>query len=191
MKTKIIPILVIITLIIPLFYSCDDTTYKEYYGYEPVYLSFEDLRAAVKTEQPSDLKNPGKIYFKDDFIFIVEEMKGIHVIDNSNPSSPVQKTFIDIPGVVDISMSGFYLYADSYVDLVVLDVQNLDNIVEVGRVRDILPYVIPKYDSDYPVARVDRTKGVVIDWELKKIREKVNLKILFIRFTWEVPAIMM
>ena len=173
MKSKIIPILIIITLIVPLFYFCDDTTYKEYLGYEPVYLSFEDLRAAVKTEQPSDLVNSGKIYFKDDYIFIVEELKGIHLIDNTNPSSPVQRTFIKVPGVVDITMSGFYLYADSYTDLVVINVEDLNNITEVGRVKDILPYTIPLYETDYPVARIDQTKGVVIGWELKKIKERV------------------
>ena len=31
------------------------------------------------------------------------------------------------------------MYADSYVDLVVLDVQNIDNIHEVGRIKDIFP----------------------------------------------------
>ena len=113
------------------FSSCEDTTLKEYKGYAPVYLSYKDLRSAVAEEQNVDLKNPGKIYFKDNYIFIVEELKGIHVYDNTNPSSPVKKTFIKLPGVVDISISGYIMYADSYVDLVVLDVENIDNIHEV------------------------------------------------------------
>ena len=142
-------------------------------GYAPVYLSYTDLRTAVKTEENSDLKNPGKIYFKDNFIFIVEELKGIHVYDNSNPSSPVQKKFINVPGVVDISMSGFYMYADSYIDIVVLDLSDINNITEAGRVNDVLPYTIPAHKTDYPVTNIDQTKGVVIGWELKKIKERI------------------
>ena len=55
----------------------------------------------------------------------------------------MKKAFVNLPGVVDISISGFILYADSFVDLVILDVQNIDNIHEVGRVKDILPYTVP------------------------------------------------
>jgi hypothetical protein len=173
MKAKIIPIIISLAFFSIFFYSCEDTTYKEYQGYSPVYLSYQDLRAGVKTEQATDLKNPGKIYFKDNYIFIVEEMKGIHVYDNTTPASPVQKAFISVPGVVDISISGYILYADSYVDLVVLDVENIDNIHEVGRVKDIFPYTVPSYKSDYPITYVDQGKGVVTKWELKTIKEKI------------------
>jgi hypothetical protein len=174
MKAKIIPILTLFSLISFLFYSCEDLTYKEYKGYAPVYLSYKDLRTAVTEVQNVDLKNPGKIYFKDSYIFIVEELEGIHVFDNTNPASPVQKAFIKLPGVVDISISGYIMYADSYVDLVVLDVQNIENIHEVGRINDILPYTVPQSKTDFPTAFIDKDKGVVISWELKTIKEKIE-----------------
>jgi hypothetical protein len=174
MKAKIVPFIVVFILFVFLLTSCEDTTYKEYKGNAPVYMSYSELRSAVSPEQNVDLKNPGKIYFKDNYIFIVEELKGIHVFDNTNPSSPVKKVFVKIPGVVDISISGYNLYADSFVDLVVLDVENIDNIHEVGRVEDILPYTVPEVDNEYPMAYVDQDKGVVIDWELRMVREKVN-----------------
>jgi hypothetical protein len=173
MKSKIIPIIAIFSLFAILFSSCEDSTYREYEGNAPVYLTYKDLRIAVKNQQNVDLKNPGKIYYKDNYIFIVEELKGIHVYDNTDPASPVKKVFVNLPGVVDISISGYILYADSFVDLVILDVQNIDNIHEVGRVKDILPYTVPPVDNDYPMAFVDEDKGVVIDWEVKTIREKI------------------
>jgi len=174
MKTKIIPIISILAFNVLLFTSCDDTTYREYEGYAPVYLTYADLRSSVKTEQNVDLENPGKIYYKDNFIFIVEELKGIHVYDNTDPSSPVKKAFLNLPGVVDMSVSGYILYADSFVDLVMIDVQNIDNIREVARVKDILPYTVASpANDDYPMALVDEKKGVVIDWELKTIRERI------------------
>ncbi len=174
MKAKIIPILTLFSLILFLFCSCEDLTYKEYKGYAPVYLSYKDLRTAVSVVQNVDLKNPGKIYIKDNYIFIVEELEGIHVFDNTNPASPVKKAFVKLPGVVDISISGYIMYADSYVDLVVLDVQNIDNIHEVGRINDILPYTVPQAKTDFPTAYIDKDKGVVMSWELKTIKERIE-----------------
>ena len=66
------------------------------------------------------------------------------------------------------------LYADSYVDLVVLDVQDIENIHEVGRVKDVFPYTVPPSKTDFPTAYVDKDKGVVIGWELKTIKERVE-----------------
>lgn len=173
MKTKIIPIILFLSTVSAFFYSCEDATYREYTGNSPVYLTYTELRSAITTEQNVELKNPGKIYYKDNYIFIVEDLKGIHVFDNADPSSPVKKTFVKVPGVVDIAISGYILYADSFVDLVILDVQNIDNIHEVGRIPDALPYTIPPTGNNYPTAYVDNKKGVVTGWEVKTIREKV------------------
>ena len=176
MKAKIIPIITLIMFFSIMFSSCEDNTLKEYKGYAPVYLSYKDLRASVTEEQNVDLKNPGKIYFKDNYIFIVEELKGIHIYDNSNPSSPVKKSFIKLPGVVDISITGNIMYADSYIDLVVLNVENVDNIREVGRLKDLLPYTVPAVsNNNFPLGFVDKDKGIVVDWELRTIKEKVDL----------------
>jgi hypothetical protein len=175
MKAKIIPIILLISLFSGFFFSCEDATYKEYKGYAPVYLSYKDLRTAVSVQQNVDLKNPGKIYFKDNYIFIVEELMGIHVYDNTDPASPVKKAFVKLPGVVDISISGNLMYADSYVDLVVLDVEDINNIHDVGRTNDVFPYTVPEYKTDYPVGYIDKTKGVVLNWELRTIKEKVEI----------------
>lgn len=173
MKSKIIPIIAIFAVTAILFSSCEDSRYREYEGNAPVYMAYDDLREAIKTGQNADLVNPGKIYYKDSYIFIVEELKGIHVYDNGDPSSPVKKAFVTLPGVVDISISGFILYADSFVDLVIIDVENIDNIHEVGRVKDILPYTVPPTGNELPMAYVDEDKGVVIGWEVRTIRERI------------------
>jgi len=141
----------------------------------PVYLSYEDLREAVKTTSANDLVNPGKIYFKDGYIFVNEEMKGIHIIDNRNPRSPQNLKFIEIPGNVDIAIKNNILYADSYVDLVAIDIKDIANPKEVTRIKDVFPYMTPKPENeDYRLASVDKEKGVVIDWEVKKVRQEVE-----------------
>ena len=174
MKAKIIPIIPVISLLLIIFSSCEDTKVREYTGYAPVYMSYKDLRSSVSEVQGVGLKNPGKIYYKDNYIFIVEELKGIHVYDNINPASPVKKAFVTIPGVVDVSVSGYIMYADSYVDLVVLDVQDIANIREVGRIKDVIPYTVPAAGKDYPMGNIDQDRGVVVSWELRTIKEKVD-----------------
>jgi hypothetical protein len=173
MKAKIIPIIAFFSLFSAIFYSCEDTTYREYKGNSPVYLSYKDLRSSVAVGQNVDLKNPGKIYFKDNYIFIIEELKGIHVYDNIDPAAPVKKSFVKIPGVVDMAITGNTLYADSYVDLVAIDVQDVSNIHEIGRVQDVLPYTVPPTGNDFPKGSIDQNRGLVLSWEVKTIKERV------------------
>jgi len=163
----------VVTVSFVFLFSCEDTTYKEYTGNAPLYLTYDELRNAVELKEDVPLQNPGKIYFKDDYIFIIEELKGIHVFNNSDPSSPRQITYINMPGVIDMVISGNYLYADSYVDLVVIDLADIDNIHEAGRLKNILPYTLPPVDNEYPVTNVDQDEGLVIGWEVKTIRERV------------------
>ena len=171
MKTKIVPILAFFVLLT----ACEELVYREFKGNAPVYMSYEVLRNSVATEANRDLVNPGKIYFKDDYIFIIENLEGIHVYDNTNPSAPVRKTFVKVPGAVDISIAGYIIYVDSFVDLVVLDAEDINNIHEVSRVKDAFPYLIPETDNDLPVGKIDQEKGVVTGYDVRMIREKVQI----------------
>lgn len=171
MKTKIVPILAFFVLLT----SCEESVYREFKGNAPIYLSYEELRSSVVAETDRDLVHPGKIYFKDDYIFIVENLEGFHVYDNSNPAAPVHKTFIKVPGAVDISIAGYIIYVDSFVDMVVLDAEDINNIHEVSRIKDAFPYLIPETDNNFPVGNIDQDKGVVIGYEVRMIREKVQI----------------
>ena len=156
------------------FSACMDTYTEVFTANSPVYMNYVDLRKAVKSTAARDLEKPGKIYFKDNYIFVVEDRKGIHIIDLQNPSSPQKKGFIEIPGCVDIAIRQSTLYADSYIDLVAIDVSDLNNIREVARLKDVLPYLVPPADNNYRMAEVDKDKGVVIDWEIKKVRQEME-----------------
>nr|WP_321406882.1 hypothetical protein [uncultured Carboxylicivirga sp.] len=171
MNIKYSYILFVITLMA--LSGCQDKTYEEYLVNEPVYMSYEDLRKSIKEADEQPLEVPGKIYFKDNFIFINELMKGVHVYDNSNPETPVYKTFIEIPGNVDIAIKGDLLYADSYIDLVAIDISTLDNPVEKHRIKSVFNYTVPETKNDYRVGSIDYSKGVVIDWSVKEVREEV------------------
>lgn len=153
--------------------GCKDKFTEIFTANSPVYMSYENLRLAIKQSAATDLVNPGKIYFKDHYIFIVEEMKGIHVFDNTNPANPVNQTFIEVPGNADIAIKGDILYADSYIDLIAIDISDLASIKEVGRVQKVLPYTVPPYDLKYPMARIDEEKGVVTGWEIKEVKQEI------------------
>ena len=155
--------------------SCMDQYTEVFTANSPVYMSYDDLRKAVKTTEATELVNPGKIYFKDGYIFINEEMKGIHIIDNRNPENPQNLRFIEIPGNIDIAVKNNILYADSYIDMIAIDISDISNPKEVKRVTDIFPYMTPPpTDEKLRIAAIDKEKGVVIDWEIKKVRQEVD-----------------
>lgn len=155
--------------------ACQDKMMESFKANAPVYMSYEALRSGVKQASPTELKNPGKIYFKDDYIYIVEDLKGVHIMDIRNPASPENINFIEVPGCVDIAISGNTLFADSYVDVVALDVSNVNNVKEVSRLKDALPYVVPPLADDKArMANVDKEKGVVIDWEVKQVKQEME-----------------
>ena len=161
-------------LIAVLFSSCRDSYTEIFKANSPVYMSYTDLRSAVKTSEPVQLKAPGKIYFKDDYLFIVEKLKGIHVYDLSNPSTPKNVRFITVPGCVDIAIKNNILYADSYVDLVAIDVADISAMKEVNRVKDALPYTVPPVDNTYRYDKIDQSKGVVTGWEVKTVKNELD-----------------
>jgi hypothetical protein len=121
------------------FVSCKDNCVQTvtYRGTEQIKVTLNELRSSVKTLPAQDLENPGKIYVKDNYLFINEVKKGIHVIDNSNPSSPKAISFIQILGNIDIAVKDNILYADSYTDFVALDISNPKDVKEVSRTNEV------------------------------------------------------
>lgn len=110
-----------------IFSGCVKDSCKREHPYSyfvPVYKTKDEVRNNIKSNAPRPVENPGKIYILGNTIFLNEIDKGIHVIDNSNPSNPRNVSFIDIPGNLDIAVKGTTLYADLYTDLVAIDISN-------------------------------------------------------------------
>ncbi len=155
--------------------GCKDIYTEQYLSLEPVYLSYEDFRASVKVVSQQDLVQPGKIYTIANYIFINEVSKGVHVYNNVNPASPQYVGFINIPGNVDMVVKNNIMYADSYTDLVAIDITDPAKAKEVGRAQKAFQYSVPAYpETKYRIGQVDQTKGVVVSWEVRKIRKEIN-----------------
>jgi hypothetical protein len=162
-----------LVLLTAAFSGCKDNTFERvtYEANVPVYMSFSDFRSSFAKSEPQEIAMPGKIYFKDNFLFVNEYGKGIHVIDNSDPSDPKKIAFYKILGNIDMAIRGNILFADSFIDLVAIDITDINNPVEKGRLKNIFPEILPEGDKWYPYSNVDKTKGVIVDWEVKTITE--------------------
>jgi len=131
---------------------------------EPVFAPMEEVRVTATYEQAREIENPGKIYYKDGYVFINEVDKGIHVIDNRNLSHPIAVGFVNLPGNKDLAARGDYMYADNYMDLVVLDISNKNKIVESSRVQDVFDAYYYYYED----------LGVLIDYQLREEEVQVD-----------------
>jgi hypothetical protein len=136
--------------------------------YEPVIVSRNDLNKFIKFEAPRDINNPAKIFTKDQFIIISEKDKGIHVIDNSNPSAPVNLGFITVPGCKEIAIKGNIIYAENATDFISIDAgSNFTTPLITSRISEMFPELGPPDGSVIPYKyrkgnRPDNT--VIIDW---------------------------
>ena len=144
---------------------------KRFIANKPVYMTYEDMRKGIKSLPGSDLDQTGKFYFYNNYVFVNEYLKGIHIIDNSDPGNPQNIKFVKIPGNIDMVIKDDYLYVDSYVDLVVLCIHDINTIIEVYRVEDVFPYQVPEYDFNYPLANIDREFGVVVGYTIEEVEE--------------------
>ncbi len=169
-------ILFLTGIVVLMFAGCQEKITDRYLVNSPVYMDRAQFKSAVKVTASEEISEPGKIYFKDNYIFINEALKGIHVIDNSNPAAPVFVSFIEIPGNMDMAIKDSILFADSFIDLVALDISDIQNIHEVGRVDSIFPYMLPPIDegNQLPFGTVDAGKGIVVGWETKEVEQKVE-----------------
>lgn len=150
--------------------SCDnwervpDFDVEQVEGYRPIYATESEQK--VKNLPARKIENPGKIYTINDFLLVVDQLKGIHVFDNNNPENPQNVGFIQITGSNDVAVRDNILYADQATDLLAIDISNPENVQIASRVKNVFPF-----GSQYPQQQgvyfecPDPDKGLVIGWE--------------------------
>jgi hypothetical protein len=164
-----ITMLAVTAAIITIFQGCKKPCKgtNSYTYFTPLYKEKAVVKANIKNNAPQPIHKPGKIYIRGNYIFLNEIDKGLHVIDNSNPAAPVNRSFIDLPGNVDIAVKGNLLYADFYKDLVVMDISNPLDV----QVKTFVDNVFPeRYYYGY---YADSTK-VICGWEKKTVNTEYN-----------------
>lgn len=166
-QQKLSTLFLVITLIFSIS-GCTDQVLQSTVTYtvmEPVYMSPQEIREAAEIISPEGLGSTGRIYLYNDYIFVNEQGKGIHVVNNSNPEEPVVESFINLPGNYNMSVKGDIMFADSYMDMVAIDISDLNNIDIVDRIENIFTSFNQNGTEFY-----DPELGVVVDWtEVKTI----------------------
>lgn len=152
-----------------LFYS--GTT--EYFldGYKPIYVPASEAKT-IRIMGPREVDNQGKIYIKDQYIYIGDVEKGVHIIDNSNPTNPQKIAFIQIYGNHDVAIKDNILYADNLDDLVAIDIS--DSIQVIKRIEGVYKLPNQTYPENVPYGTyfecADSEQGIVVGWEPTQIQ---------------------
>lgn len=128
--------------------------------YTPVYGSKAAALTSINGNVNEPVARTGKIYIKDNFIFLNDQNKGIHVYNNANPSNPVQIAFLAIPGNLDIAVKGNILFADMYNDLLAIDITNPRQVRLTNTVENF--FTGRSYVNGYPTVMNDE---VVVEWQ--------------------------
>jgi hypothetical protein len=170
MKTARSLLILLLGCFVILTSAFDFEPYEES-AYTAVLMTRADLEKSIAFQNSRQILEIGKIYKKDSWIFITEKYKGIHLIDNTNPASPVKAGFIRVPGCIDIAMKNNSILADNSVDLVTIEISQLPAVKVVSRVKNVfpellppdLPYIPNKYNTN---SRPENT--VIVEWKKRK-----------------------
>jgi hypothetical protein len=174
--------IVLLFLLAGLLMDCsfDSSQTLSYTINEPVFISGVEFRNSVKiTNNVHELSNYGKICFYKGYLYISDPGKGIHIVNNTDPSNPQITGYIELTGNYDLTIRNDLLYADAWIDLVWFDISNPSRPTLKGRIEDIFPNAFPaiqnEYDYNYELCRAGIEEGkVVVGWELKEKKQIVS-----------------
>lgn len=132
----------------------------------PVYLpsDWQD----VKTEPGQPILSPVQMVRREGYLFVLDDRKGIHLLDQTQANLLNKIGFVKIPGCKKMALHGAYLYANNFQDLLIFEIgpgaaltlqKRLDNAFEID--SDIL---FPSHQAGY-FECVDPNRGQVVDWK--------------------------
>jgi hypothetical protein len=164
-KIRLSPLPYLVAATIWLLFICGcskNGKYKTYVVYDPIYGSRSHALASINGDPHQSIDSAGKIYTKDQYIYVNDLNKGIHILDNSNPRRPVQIAFLAIPGNQDIAIKGNILYADMYQNLLAIDISDPRKAVITGSVPDL--FTNRSFVNGYAANQGDQ---VIVGWKAK------------------------
>ena len=143
-----------------------------------VIMPWQEIRAEVQPDLSGNevLTRTGKIYTLDDWLFVVEKYRGIHIFDVTDTLNPIRQLYLPIPGALDLTIKDGILYSSAFSDLITIDLNLLQQSegldLSLSRQEDVFEYPDTRqfypdlYHSDYSEAS-PRSEGVVIGYRTK------------------------
>ncbi|MBX2816809.1 MAG: hypothetical protein KTR24_12455 [Saprospiraceae bacterium] len=103
---------------------------------DPVYIGEAELHGDISVGPSTQMENPGIIYIYKNYLLINELYRGIHILDNSDPTAPSPLAFINIPGNQHFAVIENQLQANRYNALVTIDISNPQQAEEKSRIEN-------------------------------------------------------
>lgn len=166
--------LILLCSAILLFTSCKDKLLSEHMANVPIYEDFETFRNLISMESPRAIEKQSGIYKWNQYLFVVEENEGIHFVDNSDPANPNKIGFLKVQGCTGLAVKNDKLFINNLVDLVVMDISSIMQPKQTSRLENLFPNTFPGVDNSLPYQKIDDSKGVVVGWEVQKVKEEVE-----------------
>lgn len=122
--------------------KCEEV--REFSGFEPVFVTANEWRnSSFFCGVPQPVCEATSFYVYQDYLFMVEANRGLHILDNSDASNPTPITFMEVPGGQGLAVRNDILYLNQYTDLIAFDLSNPELPELVGRTEDVFePYSV-------------------------------------------------
>lgn len=177
---KLASVAITISLLIAGCDRNDTPTQGRIFGYKPIYSKTGKIDDLIKSVPAKNLTAAGKIYTRGNLLLVVNPGDGIHIIDNTDPSKPVNQSYIEVPGSMDVAIKGNYLYADYLGDMVIIDISDVNNPIIKKQAKVLStefkyePPVTANPNSGFWSSHVyfecvDDSKGTVIGWQYTEL----------------------
>lgn len=143
-----------------------------------VYGDLESIRNTPLIGEAQPISNAGKVFVAHNLLLIGEEGQGIHVVDNTNPASPINLSFINIPGNREFFVQDNTLYAESNYDMLKIDITNKNQPILVSRVIDAFANSVDFKNDE---------GQTLIQFDFEEVTEKVSEGSDIYRQLWNNP----
>jgi hypothetical protein len=141
---------------------CVDDEIPQMNNYDAVVINRAELESAVQVSPPRSIVNAGKIYIKDNLMFINDKNAGFHVYNYADAQNPLPVAFINTPGATDLAVRNNTIYINQAVDLLTLQYNPATNSIQVTkRNRNVFPQ---KEAPDNSYVDLDND-DIIIDWQ--------------------------
>lgn len=147
-----------------LFNSCEDKCYyyEEVTEYQEILMDADEVKNSFAVVSDYTIKKPGNIYSYQNYLLVAEQNEGIHILNNTNPASPVPLKFIKLKGNSNFAVANDVLLADNGADLLSINIADLGNIRIDKRTENINPDILRpgnKVIAGYNAVKVKRKKS--------------------------------
>ncbi len=134
-------------------------------GLSPRYTTLIEGQNISADAMPYDELSNFVIY--GDYLLLLEKGMGVHIIDNQNPSSPINFAFIEMPGIIGVVALDDSMIISLANYLITVDISDFMNVTIVNILEiENSAQGLGLYPLDYTgyFECVDPEKGVVFEW---------------------------